>query len=254
MIVANLATYPPRRENLENVVATISPQVDRLNIVLNQYDAVPPELGRYPNVFACIPDEDLKDVGKFQPDVRDAEYVFLIDDDIVYPPDYVAGSIQHLEALGLGNCMGGYHGSLYVKPSLRQLLRSPELLLTYKNRVADFRSYGFGFFNALNEATVVDQIGTGTAILRGKDMPTFEYMRTSQRFVDVRLARWCFERGITPVCLPRVAHWLGALSNEESIYGSFTTSHPAHVNAEILYYAFKVKFRGRRVSGIYLSD
>lgn len=250
MIIANLATYPPRRESLENVVATISPQVDRLNIVLNQYDAVPVELERFPNVVPVIPKEDLKDVGKFQPDARDADYVFLIDDDIAYPPDYVAGSIRRLEAVGLENCMGGYHGSLYLRLRLRQLLRSPGLLFTYKKQIADFRSAGFGFFNALNEATVVDQIGTGTAILRGKDMPTFEYMRTSQRFVDVRLARWCFERGITPVCLPRSRDWIRVIDVDESIYNSFTTRHPSHVNAEILVYAYKVKFRGLPVSAI----
>ena len=251
MIVANLATYPPRRGILENVVATISPQVDCLNIVLNQYNAVPPELAKYPNVCAIIPDEDLKDVGKFLPDVRDAEYVFLIDDDIAYPPDYVAESIQRLEALGLERCMWGYHGSLYVKPSLRQLLRSPWLLFTYKRRVADFRSSGFGFFNALNEATIVDQIGTGTAIIRGKDMPPFEFMRTSIRYVDVRFARWCFERGIIPVCLPRDEDWLRIVNVNESIYSSFTTTHPSHVNSEILSYAYKVKFRGLPISAIH---
>jgi len=60
MITANLATYPPRREALEKVVAAISPQVDRLNVVLNEYDAVPAELQKYPNVVPLIPETDLK--------------------------------------------------------------------------------------------------------------------------------------------------------------------------------------------------
>jgi len=249
MIIANLATYPPRRKNLEKVVAIISPQVDCLNIVLNQYDAVPVELERYPNVVPFILEEDLKDVGKFYPDVSDAKYVFLIDDDIIYPSDYVSATVNRFEALALPNCMGGYHGSLYMRPLLRQLLRSPRLLFTYKKSAADFRG-GFGLFDELMTATVVDQIGTGTAILRGKDMPPFEYMRTSLKYVDVRLARWCFERGIIPVCLPRAANWLGAIGFDESIFGSFTTKNPSHVNTEILTYAFKVKFRGLPVSKI----
>ncbi len=249
MIIANLATYPPRRKNLEKVVAIISPQVDRLNIVLNQYDAVPVELKKYPNVVPFIPEEDLKDVGKFYPDVGNAKYVFLIDDDIIYPSDYVSATVNRFETLALQNCMGGYHGSLYIKPRLRQILRSPGLLFTYKNRIAEFRP-GFALSDELKTSTVVDQMGTGTAILRGKDMPPFEYMRTSLKYVDVRFARWCFERGITPICLPRAANWLGVLNFEESIYGSFTIKNPSYVNTEILTYAFKVKFRGLPTSKI----
>lgn len=251
MIIANLATYPPRSENLEKVVAVISPQVDRLNIVLNQYDALPDELKKYPNVFLFIPDEDLKDVGKFYPDVSDAKYVFLIDDDIIYPPDYVSATIARFEALALQNCMGGYHGSLYMRPRLGQLIRSPGLLFTYNKRVADFRSGKFCLFDELETATVVDQIGSGTAILRGKDMPPFEYMRTSVKYVDVRLARWCFERGIIPVCLPRAAGWIGGVGFDETIYGGFTATNPSYVNTEILTYAFKVRYRGLPVSKIF---
>lgn len=228
----------------------ISPQVDRLNIVLNEYDAVPVELAKYSNVVSIIPKDDLKDLGKFYPDVSDAQYVFLIDDDIVYPSDYVSATINRFETLALPNCMGGYHGSLYQRPRLRQLLRSPALLFTYNKRVADFRSGEFYFCNELKVATVVDQLGTGTAILRGKDMPPFEYMRTSVKYVDVRLARWCFERGITPVCLPRAANWLGAVGFNESIYDSYTTKNPSYVNTEILTYAFKIRFRGKPVSKI----
>ncbi len=253
MIVANLATYPPRRENLENVVATIAPQVDRLNIVLNQYDAVPVELEKFSNVVSVIPEEDLKDVGKFYPAVSDAEYVFLIDDDIAYPSDYVSSTIQRFESIGSLRCMGGYHGSLYMKPQLGQLLRSPGLLFTYKKQIADFRSEGFGFFNELKQSTVVDQIGTGTAIMRGKDMPSFEYMRTAAKFVDVRLAHWCFEQNIVPICLPRDNDWLQIINVDESIYSSFTTRHPAHVNSEILTYAYKVKFRGLPASAIHAA-
>jgi hypothetical protein len=233
-----------------SVVAGISPQVDRLNIVLNQYETVPVELARYSNVVSVIPKEDLKDSGKFFPDVSEARYVFLIDDDIGYPSDYVSETIRRFEMLPLRKCIGGYHGSLYVKPPLGQFLRSPRLLFTYKKRIADFRSEGFRFFSELNEATVVDQIGTGTVVLRGEDMPTFEYMRTSIKFVDVRFARWCFEHDIIPVCLPRSNDWMSRMEVDESIYHSFTVRNPSHVCSEILSYAYKVKFRGMPISRV----
>jgi hypothetical protein len=252
MIVANLATYPPRLEQLKVVVPIIAPQVDRLNIVLNQYDTVPSELAQYGNVFASIPADDCKDTGKFLPDVHDAEFVFLIDDDIVYPPDYVSASIRHFEAITLPRCIGGYHGTTYRSPRLRQLLRSPGTLFTYKQRAADFRR-GFSLFDGLESPTVVDQIGTGTTILRGKDMPPFDFFRGSQKFVDVRLARWCFEQRIFPVCLPRSKNWIKGLPIEESIFQSFTITNPPHVNDEILTFAYKTRYSGMKESEVILA-
>lgn len=249
MIIANLATYPSRRNNLEKVVEIISPQVDRLNIVLNQYDTVPVELEKFSNVVLIIPKDDLKDTGKFYPDVQEAEYVFLIDDDIIYPSDYVSSTVKSFEKLTFQNCIGGHHGSVYIKPSLRNLLRSPGLLFTYKKRIADFRIF-FGLFRELKVATVVDQIGTGAAILRGKDMPPYEYMRSAIKYVDVRLARWCFEHDIMPVCLPREANWIGGVSFDETISSGFTTQNPPHVSTEILAFAFKGRSRGLPVSKI----
>lgn len=243
MIIANLATYPPRRALLDKVVSAISPQVDRLNIVLNQYNEVPRELLNYGNVVPHIPDEDLKDVGKFFPDTRRARLVFLLDDDIMYPPDYVEESIKRLDVINMPNCMGGYHASLYTKPGISYILKHPRLWLGWRNRIADFR-LPFNFNAALERATIVDQIGSGTAILRGEHMPPYGFMAGSQKFVDVRLARWCCERGITPICLPRKDKWLGQHEVEEAIYTNFTTQHPKHVSAEIMAFAFKGAQRG----------
>ena len=102
MIVANLATYPPRRDGLLKVVASLSPQVDRLNVVLNEYAGTVGELAAYGNVEQILPPADLKDTGKFWPDCRGAEFVFLVDDDILYPPDYVAQTLERIAALRPG--------------------------------------------------------------------------------------------------------------------------------------------------------
>lgn len=123
---------------MDEVIAMISPQVDRLNVVLNQYQTVPVELARYPNVVPVIPEDDLKDTGKFYPDVREAKYVMLIDDDIFYPPDYVSKTVSRFETLPLQKCMGGYHGSLYFRPSIRQMVRSPRLLFSFKKGWRNF--------------------------------------------------------------------------------------------------------------------
>ncbi|QDC08797.1 hypothetical protein FHY55_05895 [Oceanicola sp. D3] len=247
MIVANLATYPPRESNLADVVAAILPQVNRLNIVLNQYDAPLEAFAGEEKIAQIIPDEDQKDVGKFYPDVSGADWVFMIDDDMIYPPDFVANSIAAMEALGPGKYLGGYHGSLYYEP---QFSLAPSKLLKYLRykpvNIADYRK-PFRFYETLEKPTVVDQIATNAAVMRGEDFPLHSYMSGSQKFVDVRLARWCFERGITPVCLPRAAGWLGEVRFEETIFRGFTRQNPPHVAEEIWTYALKVQGRGQPV-------
>ena len=152
MIIANLATYPLRRENLLPVVQAIAPQVDQLNVVLNQYDAELPELVDIPNVKQIIPHEDTKDVGKFYPDVSDADFVFMIDDDLIYPADFVERSVASLTALGPSGFMGGYHASLYMKPSFSL---SPKKLIAWARyadvKIADYRA-PFRFYETLGTA------------------------------------------------------------------------------------------------------
>lgn len=243
-LVANLATYPPRREGLRQAVAALAPQLDRLNVVLNEYDAELPELAEFHNVRQILPDHDTKDAGKFFPDgVAEAEYVFMVDDDLLFPSDFVATTVAAMRKLGPCH-VGGYHASIYEKPapSLR-LSRLRKWLLYSEARIANYRRV-YTFYHAQPSGVIVDQIATNAAVMAGRDFPPYAYMQDSQKFVDVRLAKWCFEQGIRPVVLPRADGWLAPLRFDESIYEDFTKTNPPHVAKEILTYAFKVPDRG----------
>ena len=243
-IVANLATYPPRREGVIRTVARLAPQVDRLNVVLNEYAAPLEELAAFANVRQIIPAQDTKDTGKFYPDIACATYVFVVDDDILYPPDFVKRTLALFGEYGRGY-LCGYHGSLYLRRR-DYLLRGKFLTaMAYRSdRIADYQKR-FLFHRALKSPVVVDQIATCAAVMCAEDFPPYDYMRDSQKFVDVRLARWCFERGITPVALPKPKKWLGKVSFEETIYHSFTRTNPPAVAEEIKSFAFKVPGRGK---------
>ena len=247
MIIANLATYPPRRSQLRYVAEALAPQVDRLNIVLNEYASELPELSNIENVVQVIPAEDTKDAGKFYPDVRMAKYVLLVDDDMIYPNDYTSHTIKEFESLGDSGFVGGYHGSLYLMPRLSLRPKSLRKWLAYRpEHIAKYRKVHL-YRRSLNRPVVVDQIATNAAVLRGSEMPPYEYMRDSQKFVDVRLAKWCFENNIRPVALPRRKGWLSGIEFEETIYGGFTCLDPPHVADEIWSYAFKVRDRGKKI-------
>ena len=80
--VANIATFEGREDMLDLMLRTAAHQFDEVNVYRNNYEAV-----------------DLADNGKFRYienyEGQDVAY-FTLDDDIMYPPDYVANTIAIL--------------------------------------------------------------------------------------------------------------------------------------------------------------
>lgn len=249
MIVANMATYPKRSTTLMTAVHTIAPQVDLLNVVLNEYETVPPEISGIANVKAIIPEHDTKDAGKFYPDAAGADFVFYVDDDVIYPEDFVKKSIHSVEATKVQHFLAGYHCSIYYKPvfslKYKELKRFARFYIS-PHYIARFRKI-IHFGIDLNAPIYVDQVATNAALMRGADAPPYEYMKDSQKFVDVRLAKWAWEKDIARICLPRRAGWLQTSDVDESIMETFTLRHFPHVGREILTFAFKGNNIGEKI-------
>lgn len=263
MIVGNIATYPPRRDGLIAAVRRLAPQFSKLNVVLNEYDAVLADLSEFGNVEQIIPTHDTKDAGKFYPDIAEAEYVFMLDDDILYPDDYVEKGLFEFNKLGSTKILASFHGSIYTRPEFVKrkdrttrwrkrsgvfwrLVDYPNEVRTYDTRLADFRDV-LVFYHGQERPVVVDQAASGVSILRAEYVPSYDYMRDSQKFVDVRLARWAYETGLTSVVLPRAKEWLRPVRYDETIFNDFTATNPKHVNDEIRTFAGKSAEVGRQM-------
>lgn len=227
MIRAHMATFPLRLPILGAAIERLACQVDKLTVILNEFEKVPDGLGVYENVEFHIPEVDLKDVGKFLPEVDDDDYVFLVDDDIIYPPNYVSRSIRLAKKLGFASNVFGYHGSRFTKGSVAG---------AQSRRVT-------GMNNRVRAHARVDQLGTGTVLLMGRTLPKLSEMRGSERFVDVRFARYMFERGISLWLLPRPSGCFPSALNgldpedRQTIANSFTRKWPQHVVDEVVVYA-----------------
>ncbi|MEM8750496.1 MAG: hypothetical protein AAGF28_09345 [Pseudomonadota bacterium] len=243
-LVANVCTYPPRREAMIKMVNRIAPQVDTLNVVLNEYSSVPDELLSISNVNPILPFENMRDVGKFFPRSDDDCYVLLLDDDIIYPTDYAQQTLSRYQKLKAGNSFAGYHGSIYERTLMESLLGAVGMRKSNGNGSLYESRKVYFFKTALKKYVKVDQLGTGVMIAPQRLLPTYEYMRTSQKFCDVRLARWSFEQDIDLVTMPREGNWLNALRFEESIFEDFTKTNPANVAHEISRFAFRRKNLG----------
>ncbi|RZD47301.1 MAG: hypothetical protein CXT66_06950, partial [Methanobacteriota archaeon] len=124
-VTVSMASFPPRRERMVRVVKRILPQIDRLNIYLNDYEEVPPELinEKITVVLGKDADGDLRDNGKFYfLDEVEPGFHFTIDDDIEYPRDYIQKMILKIEQYGR-HALVGIHGVIFDQPVERFFLR-----------------------------------------------------------------------------------------------------------------------------------
>jgi hypothetical protein len=217
MLVANMATFPARIEIIPFVIESLSPQVDKINLCLNEFREIPKGLAKYSNLNIVLPSQDYKDVGKFIHNVDDEDDVILVDDDIIYPDDYVVRLKCFYEKFLHLNVVVGSHGVIY-----------PDL---YDGSVQARKV--FAFKHALARSRVVNQLGTGTVFLKGRQIPPLDYMDLSQRFVDVRFSRWQFEHGTSLICIPRESGWLKEINLDETIFSDFTSRWPVEVVKEV---------------------
>ena len=201
-----MATYPQRKLVATEAIGSIEHQLDRLVVVLNNYDSVPPEYPDKSHIEYIIPDADLKDVGKFLISMAADSFVFTLDDDIQYPEDYAATMLLHYERIPVPRKAIGVHGVTYSDFFDGQA--SSRLVYLFSLEVKKYH--------------VVNQLGTGTMMTVGKNIPPFLYMEGSQKFVDVRYGKFARENGIACCCVPRPRDWLKQLPVAESIFEDFT--------------------------------
>ena len=228
--IGQLATYPGRLENLPVMLESVAPQFDEVYVVLNQFTKRQQlALPKLANVHYEIPKNDLKDTGKFWRKPREGEYVFLMDDDLTFPPDYAETMIAFHKRMPSSRVVVGLHGVIYSDlfegaPASRFVAK---------------------FDKALDKPILVNQLGTGCLMLPSELMPAFDFMQTSQRFVDVRFARYCHENDIGMVCVPRRAGWIVDQEPEESIFETYTRERHGEQLPEIIQFAGFGKLNAR---------
>lgn len=224
MIRAHIATYPPRLDMLQLSLPTIASQVDQVFLCLNQFTEIPSFLAAYRNVTPVIPEKDLKDVGKFAFPAAPEDLVVMADDDLLYHPKHVKRLRRIGEELDLKRVVVGLLGTIYRRDD-RDLIKGRTSLR---------------FNEGLQERTRVHQLGSGTLLALGANIAPLEYMQGSQKFVDVRFARWLHNKGIECWAVERPDQYLREIElpgvQVETIFRTFTKRTPQHVREEIYQY------------------
>lgn len=114
-----LATYPARKQSLLEMIPTIAPQLDRMYIYCNQYPVeslidLSHNIADLTKGSGCtirlvdpsFAEGDIRDMGKFWIVHALRGYIFLIDDDLMYPKNYCQ---QHMELIDREECISSVH-------------------------------------------------------------------------------------------------------------------------------------------------
>ncbi len=229
---AHMASFPERQHVLPAALRSIAPQVDEIHLVLNEFRAIPGFLAEFSKVNPILASEDFKDVGKFVTRPADDDHVFFVDDDLCYGSGYCDWITRRAEAIGLEANVFGLHASIYRRTD-----------------GADSKSRKiFHYRKPLRQTVHVDQVATNSTFAIGKNVPPLDYMRGSQKFVDVRYARWCYENNLDQIALARPFGLASPLRHGgDTIYRTFTVVSPKHVLDEIRSFAGNSPLVGQRI-------
>ncbi|MDD2728271.1 glycosyltransferase [Malikia sp.] len=216
-VVATLCSVPERMDLLRRTLASLVPQVDALHVYLDRYDEVPAFVRAcHPNLTVVLSRDrpGLRDNGKFLPfaNLERECYYFTTDDDIVYPPDYVAAMIRRIEHYGR-QAVVGVHGVLLPERAAGYFSAFRKVLL---------------FRNGLERDALVNNLGTGTLafhseLLRGLDLSHFP----QAGMADLYLSLVCKQRRIPMVAISRHDDWLLEMEAPSTLYQEFVRNDGA---------------------------
>lgn len=88
-VVATLCILPERIDAARLTLKSLSPQVDKIYVCLNNFEKIPPEIERFHNVEVIYVGENIGDIGRFSMLPKIDCHLISCDDDLVYPKTYV---------------------------------------------------------------------------------------------------------------------------------------------------------------------
>lgn len=141
-----MASFPARETALGATVRSVIDQVGALHVYLNGYSHVPACLA-HPRVAVYRSQEaagDILDTGKFWASDKATEYFITLDDDLIYPPDYVSVLVSGIERYGRQRICT-FHGRSFAKFPIHSYYRAPlHRLVRCLGGLEEDRSVQFG--------------------------------------------------------------------------------------------------------------
>ena len=178
MITAHIASLPERVKTLEKTVNSLLPQVDYIFVSLNNYEEIPFFLNDN-KIISTLCDNSLGDAAKFLR-VNDFHgYVFVCDDDIIYPDNYVDYMISKIESCkGVVSLLGKEYSKRPIKSFRKGYTEIHRCLVPVEG---DHE---------------VDVCGTGAMAYHSDDIDVNVDDFLSRNMADIWMARLAYEQGV----------------------------------------------------------
>lgn len=200
---------PSRINVLPKMIDSIYNQFDEIRIYFNEIEKVNPELiaPLLRNKIKIISGNNLTDNGKFYSipkSYEHDEYYFMMDDDFIYPSDYVEKTLININKHK--GCVITYHGRKLDGVGLNY----------YHGHKKAYRCMG-----TVSEDVIVDVAGTGvTAFDTYYFRPQLLFASMYLRMSDLVFAKEMVDCGIQAICCSHELGWMKMLDSIESIFES----------------------------------
>jgi hypothetical protein len=215
--VGSLATIKSRVDSLEQVVRSIANQVSVLYIYLNDHHSIPAFLSAFANVIPILGSNsygDLNANGKMIFLEHETKGIaFTLDDDIIYPPDYVSAFLRAFEDFNHRVCLT-VHGSMV-----------PGDASWYYERC-----WTYAMKDELAKRCAVNLIGSGTCAFPISALDLSSDNFKGAVFVDLQISLAALKQRIPLVAIERQSNWTKPI-NYEGLWDQFRRSvtHHTHI-------------------------
>lgn len=194
MITVSLATLKNREKSLKQVVKSILPQTDILNIYLHGYTEIPNFL-KNEKINAVLEKDygDRKDNDKFYfMNKVESGYHILIDDDLIYPKDFIKELIKGCKRYK-NEVVVGFHGRIINELPIA----------TYY-----YDSVSYSCLKEVESDIAVDTLGTGCLCYHTKLGIQIDYVVAEPFMSDIHFSLYCKKHTIPMIVLKHKAEWI----------------------------------------------
>lgn len=193
MITVKIASIPERISQLEVTIEHFLNKVNRIEIYLNNYPRIPSFLNHKKiGVFTSKKYGDIGDIGKFYQIEQVYGYILTIDDDLIYPLDYVDSMIRKIDF---------YQKEVFICVH-GNILPKQQLTSYYKDKL------GVHFERKVEKDIRVDIPGTGTLGFHSDNIKISQQIFLSPNMTDIWLAAHAKQNNIPIISVERPENWV----------------------------------------------
>jgi glycosyltransferase involved in cell wall biosynthesis len=221
--IVNISSFG-RIDSLEKTIQSIYNQCDEVNVCLNDKITELPNFLLQPKINLTITDNSKGDAFKFLNLENSDGYYLTIDDDLIYPPNYVDYMIS--------NCKK-YNNKKIITLHGRKFNKFP--ITSYYNSKKEI----YHFSSEQKQDVTVQYGGTGVMCFHTSLLKTpIEYFQHSN-MADVWIGNLAKIKNIEIICISRPKNFITQIEQKETIYNHYSNNDKIQTNLVNLVYNIK---------------